>query len=209
MDDLRLFKMSDAGWWAIDYSMEVSQKMKGRSIITNNDASVLVQAVINSKHGDHLEIGTFFGHTAILVALAKKEFGMHGKVYCVDPWQYRPGVIKDKEEDEIATMEIFMENAEKFGVADRIIPVPHKSYPWPAELRGKTFATAYLDGDHWNGMPRKDLANLRRAVTYSIIVDDYCWGKTEVIDAVLEAAADPLWIPVRISGLTVVLRRRH
>jgi hypothetical protein len=207
--DLNLFPFRKPYEYGVKMSQELSDKMIGRSIATPHDAGILVQAVLNSKHGDHVEIGTFFGHTAILVAMAKKEFGMHGDIYCVDPWQYRPEVVRDWGVKDVATMETVKANAKKFGVADVIKTIPHKSYPWPTELDGKTFATGYIDGDHWNGMPGKDWETLREVVTYSIIIDDYCWGKTEVIDAVIEAMQDPLWLPVQLSGLTAVLRRRH
>lgn len=209
ISDLNLFPFREPYYYGVEKSVEVTKKMIGRSIATPHDAGILVQAVLNSKHGDHIEIGTFFGHTSILVAMAKKEFGMHGNVYCVDPWQYRPEVVKDWGEKKLATMEVVMKNAKKFGVDDIIKPIPHKSYPFPMELKGKTFATGYIDGDHWNGMPERDWNTLKEIVTYSIIIDDYCWGKTEVIDMTIKAMQDPLWIPVQLSGLTVVLRRRH
>lgn len=208
-EDLNLFPFREAYEFGKAKSTEITEKMIGRSIASPHDAGILVQAVLNSKHGDHVEIGTFFGHSAILIAMAKKEFGMHGKIYCIDPWNYRPSVIEDWGAKRLATDKIVMENATTFEVADRIVTIPKESYPWPKELDGKTFATGYIDGDHWNGMPMKDWNTLKELVTYSIIFDDFCWGKTEVIDAVLTAMIDPLWLPIQISGLTVVLRRRH
>lgn len=208
-EDLNLFPFREAYEFGKAKSTEITEKMIGRSIASPHDAGILVQAVLNSKHGDHVEIGTFFGHSAILIAMAKKEFGMHGKIYCIDPWNYRPSVIEDWGAKRLATDKIVMENATTFGVVDRIVTIPKESYPWPRELDGKTFATGYIDGDHWNGMPMKDWNTLKELVTYSIIFDDFCWGKTEVIDAVLTAMIDPLWLPIQISGLTAVLRRRH
>jgi hypothetical protein len=209
LEDLNLFPFREPYQFGKEKSQEISEKMIGRSIATPHDAGILVQAVMNSKHGDHVEIGTFYGHSAILIACAKKEFGMHGKIYCVDPWNYRPEAMKDWGTKSMATDKVVMENASKFGVEDLIITIPKVSYPWPLELDNKTFATGYIDGDHWNGMPKRDWETLKERVTYSIIFDDYCWGKTEVIGAVIEAMSNPLWIPVQISGLTVVLRKRH
>jgi len=209
LDDLNLFSFKEPYEFGKAKSQEVAKKIVGRGIIAPHDAGILVQAVLNSKHSDHVEIGTLFGHSAILVAMAKKEFGMHGKIYCVDPWNYRPSVMEDWGTKQVATDKIVMENATTFGVDNRIVTIPKESYPWPRELDGKTFATGYIDGDHWNGMPMRDWNTLKKIVTYSIIFDDYAWGKAEVIDAVLTAMIDPLWIPVQISGLTAVLRRRH
>lgn len=209
MDDLNLFPFREPYDFGYEMSQKISKEMIGRSIATPHDSGILTQAVLNSKHGDHVEIGTFFGHSAILVAMAKEHFGMHGKVYCIDPWQYRPSVMEDWGAKEVATDKVVMENAKKFGVEHRIVTVPSTSYPFPSELEGKTFATGYIDGDHWNGMPMRDWKTLKERVTYSIIIDDYCWGKTEVIDTVIYAMQDKDWIPVQLSGLTAVLRRRH
>ena len=209
LDDLSLFSLQEPYQFGKYKSIEISGKMTGRSIATPHDAGILVQAVINAKHGDHVEIGTFYGHSAILVAAAKKEFGMHGKVYCVDPWHYRPEAVQDWGTKQMATDKIMMENAAMFGVEDIIVPVPKVSYPWPLELENKTFATGYIDGDHWNGMPARDWNTLKTRVTYSVIFDDFSWGKTEIIDTVISAMSDPLWIPVHINGISAVLRRRH
>lgn len=208
-DDLRLFPLSEPYDFGVEKSQEITRKMTGRSIDNPHDSGIMVQAVMNAKHGNHVEIGTFYGHSAITVACAKKEFGMHGKVYCIDPLQYRPGVRQDWGTESIATDDAVLENAYKFGVEDYIKIIPHKSYPWPEELEGMLFATGYIDGDHWNGMPMKDWQTLKDVVTYSIIFDDYCIGKTEVIQAAISAFQDPAWIPVYIGGLKAVVRRRH
>ena len=109
LDDLSLFSLQEPYLFGKYKSIEISGKMTGRSIATPHDAGILVQAVINAKHGDHVEIGTFYGHSAILVAAAKKEFGMHGKVYCVDPWHYRPEAVQDWGTKQMATDKIMME----------------------------------------------------------------------------------------------------
>lgn len=208
-DYLGLFPLAEPYEFGMEKSKEITEKMIGRSIDEPHDSGILAQYVMNAKHGDHVEIGTFYGHSAILIACAKKEFGMHGKIYCVDPLQYNPAVKEDWGTGGIATDQIIMENAAKFGVEDYIKIVPHKSYPWPVELEGKTFATGYIDGDHWNGMPKRDWNTLKEVVTYSIAFDDYCLGKTEVIQAAIDAFQDPNWIPVYVGGLKAIVRRRH
>lgn len=206
-DDLRLFPLTEPYEFGVEKAQEITEKMEGRSIDNPHDSGILAQAVMNAKHGDHVEIGTFYGHSAILIACAKKEFGMHGKIYCIDPLQYRPQIKKDWGTKGIATDEIIMKNASIFGVEDYIKIIPNKSYPWP--LADKTFATGYIDGDHWNGMPLRDWNTLKTVVTYSVIFDDYCIGKTEVIQAVITAFSNPLWIPAYVGGLKAVVRRRH
>lgn len=207
-DDLRFFPLIDREpyLFGVGIAADIRDGLVGRTIFTNHDAGVLAQAAANGKHGDHVEIGTFFGASAILVALMKKHFGFHGMVHCVDPFEYVPGKPDDQPSGEQLTLELVKKNARQFGVYDRIVFHPTKSKPWP--LENKNFATGYIDGDHWNGMPLHDWNILKEIVSYSIIFDDYCIGKPEVMMAVETAIADPEWLPIHISGLQVVLRRR-
>jgi len=207
-NDLTLFPLTEPYEFGREKIVEIAEKINGRSIIDPHNAGILAQSVANAKHGDHLEIGTLFGASAILVACVKKEFGSGGSVYTVDPLEYGKLTFTDKLTGVMATSEIVIENADKLGVADRIIPITEKSYPWPFES-DKTFASGYIDGDHWNGMPMRDWLNMKEKVTYTIAFDDYCIGKTEVIDAVNFAIQDRDWLLVQLSGLTAVLRRRH
>ncbi|MBW8034500.1 MAG: class I SAM-dependent methyltransferase [Planctomycetes bacterium] len=205
--DLELFQLGDPYYWGKDFAQELRDKIQGRVIFTDHDAGLLCQMIMNARHGDHVEIGTFFGASAILVAAAKKHFNAHGKIYCVDPLEARNDVMLDHTSEIVATTKIVYENAGIFDVRDRIEIHPHASKPWP--LKDRTFATAYIDGDHWNGFPRHDWNALRKTITYSVMFDDYCWGKTEVIETVIRAMSDPYWIPIHISGLSAILRRRH
>ena len=208
-DDLSLFPITEA--YLSGYRLETIIRESlpvGRTIITPEDAGVLCQMIINSRHSSHIEIGTFFGGTAILAALIKKEFGMHGQIHCVDPLDARPNIMPDKPVGVVATKDTLYENAEYFGVADRIILHQRPSKPWPLDDH-HIFGTGYIDGDHWDGMSLHDWNALKEIVTYAIAIDDVAVAKTEVIDTVLKASNDPRWILVRQSGLTAVLRRRQ
>jgi hypothetical protein len=200
------FHLEEAYHYGIEAYQEIEDTLE-RTIIFSHDAGVLAQVIYNALHSDHVEIGTFYGGTAILAALIKKRFSMHGKIYCVDPLECRPSMLEDRVTGEYATMAAVMENARKFGVDDRIVLVPRMSYPWP--LEDKTFGTGYIDGDHWNGMPLNDWNSLKRCVKHAIVFDDYIQGKPEVLQAVGVAAQDPEWLLIQISGTQAVLRRRE
>lgn len=180
----------------------------GRTIIGLEDAGVLCQMIINSRHSNHIEIGTFFGGSAILAARIKREFGMHGQIHCVDPLDARPIIMPDKAVGTIATRDILYKNAEYFNVDDRIVLHQRPSKPWPIE-GNHIYGTGYIDGDHWNGMPAHDWGVLKNIVSYAVAFDDVAIAKPEVINTVLEASNDPRWILARQSGLTAVLRRRQ
>ena len=195
---------------AYDYGVEIQAEIESkiqRAPIFPSDAGVLAQTIHEARHSDHVEIGTFYGGTAILAAIVKKKFRNHGHVYCVDPLEFRPVAIMDALTNGRATTKNVMENAAKFGVEDRITVVPKMSYPWP--LGDKKFGTGYIDGDHWNDMPTKDWLSLKDCVSHAIVFDDYMRGKPEVARAVLAAANDPEWILIYVGGTTAVVRRRE
>jgi hypothetical protein len=204
----RFYPLGEVYELGVEIANMLDKEIDGRSTLFPHDGGILAEAVAISRHGDHVEIGTFYGGSAILAALVKKKLGHHGRVYCVDPLEYRNDLIKDSETNEWATTEKVMANARKFGVANRIILVPEYSDPWPFPPE-KTFASAYIDGDHWNGMPQKDWDNLSKCVKHAIVVDDYMREKSEIVEMVLKAAQDPRWLLVHISSFTAVLRRRQ
>jgi len=206
LSELSLLRLRKAYRYGVEIHKELEDTIE-RTPIFSHDAGVLAQVVYDSRHSDHVEIGTFYGGSAILVALVKKHFRMHGMVYCVDPLECRPGHTPDKVTAGAASTTAVMANARKLGVEDRLVLVPKSSHPWPIE--NKTFGTGYIDGDHWNGMPLKDWTSLRECVSYAVGFDDYVLGKPEVIQAVTTASYDPEWLLIHASGTAAVLRRRQ
>lgn len=191
---------------AFEYGKSLSLDIKGRNIMAPADAGALAQMIVMAKHADHAEIGSLFGGSAIVAALAKVEFGLCGDIYCIDPLNIRDNPMPDAISGVLATKEVIMENAEKYGVENRIHVVAKPSDPFPLE---KTFGTAYVDGDHWNDMPWTDWSNLRRRVSYMVMFDDYCYGKPEVVRACIMAASDPEWLPVYVANYSFIVRRRE
>ena len=186
---------------------EIRREIKGRAIFFPHEAGVLAQMVFDARHSDHVEIGTLFGASAILVAMVKKEFGMHGKVHCVDPLEMRKSVIDDLGASLRATSDVVMENAAKFDVDDRIELHLKYSSPWP--LGDQVFGTGYIDGDHWNGQTMRDWLSMKQHVSYGIVIDDYCQGKPEVAETVVAAINDPDWTIVHVAGTMAFLRKRE
>ena len=185
----------------------IKEEIIGRVIFYPHEAGVLAQMVFDARHSDHVEVGTLFGASAILVAMVKEEFGMHGKVHCIDPLEMRKSVIDDLGASLRATSDIVMENAAKFDVDDRIELHLKYSSPWP--LEDKTFGTGYIDGDHWNGQTMRDWSNMKKVEKYGIVIDDYCQGKPEVAETVVAAINDPDWTIVHIAGTMAFMRKRE
>ena len=140
--------------------------------LTELNAYMLELAVLLGGHGDHLEIGTLFGASAIHAALTKKRNGLGGKVVCIDPFEsdLLTPTIWAQCNDIAPTVEIVMSNATHFGVDDRIEIIQKKSNPLP--FAGQRFATAYIDGDHSVEGVRADWNNLKKIVDVAVLLDD-------------------------------------
>lgn len=130
--------------------------------------------------GNHLEIGSLWGGSALVAAMARRENGKHGVVYCVDPMipeLYEPCSKRagNLTPERMAIMpEVFAENMKLFGVEDRVVHIRKKSQPFPEELEHITFSTAYLDGWHYGNTPRDDVRELSERVDDFIIINASC-----------------------------------
>jgi len=190
--------------------IEIAQTIRdggilGRIAGLRHDMGVLSEAVFRAGDGDHVEIGTLYGASAIQVALVKKHFNLGGDVYCIDPFDgyYGPGRMDGSGVPVVA--ETFLKNCTTFGVLDRVVPVAKKSIPWP--LGDKKFVSAYVDGDHDGKAPWKDIEICRYAGARYIVVDNYDTLHSAVRDACMTAAWGEYQIAdaVHISGITCVL----
>ena len=201
------FQMKEAYHYGVEVAQSIKEGIKGRSLFNSHEAGLLAQVVHNGRHSDYVEIGTFFGASAILAAMIKKRFGLHGTVHCIDPLEMRKTIIDDWATGIKATSEIVMENANYFDVDDIIELHLVQSSPWP--LGDRTFGTGYIDGEHWNGQPMRDWLNMKKYVKYAIVFDDYARGKSEVVETVIAATNDPEWILIHIAGAMAFLRKRE
>ena len=130
---------------------------------------MLCQAVVNSGHGDYVEIGSLHGGSAITAALTKKEFKLDGDIFCVEP---NPrGIIQ---------------NAKLFGVDEKIFILqrPSDKVIWS---QFDKFNCGFIDGDHRTPYPTRDWRSLEDKVTKHIIFDDYDKSEPGVEEAVIDA----------------------
>lgn len=193
---------------------EIQRRIRGRIAHERNNCNYLAWAVAQAGNGDHLEIGTMFGGSAILAALVKKTNGLEGDVYCVDPLNgyYVKGpypCMVDPTTHEPITPDVVMENAREFGVEDRIHLITEYSNPWPAALEGHTFTSAYIDGDHWGVMPLWDWQHVAPITSGLVVFDNYDYETPAVIEACNIAAAAPGWKQELCEGMTFIVRRHE
>jgi predicted O-methyltransferase YrrM len=191
----------------------VIEKMDGRLCYESSNSNYLAWAITKARDGDHLEIGTLHGGSAVLAALIKKGNNFSGDVWCVDPLDgYYMGTKYECPVDLVTkipvTKERVLKNAKEFGVIDRIKIIAAKSIPWPKGLPER-FISVFIDGDHSGDAPLLDWRNIKDRTDKYVIFDNANQETNpDVMTAVREAVNDPEWELILSKGITVILRRR-
>ena len=124
--------------------------------------SLLVVGTMAQIPGDYIEIGTWFGGSALVTALVKKRAEIAGAVTCVDSF------VGLDEYDIKPSREQVLDSASRLNVELSIIA--KQSNPWPTELEDKVWTVGYVDGDHQ--MAEVDTKILSRRVTRFLMLDD-------------------------------------
>lgn len=196
---------------ALKITEEVIKNIEGRAADGGISIPFLASMVAAAPDGDHVEIGSLFGASAIAVALMKKELGHKGKVYCIDPYneEERAQMVRastpEVEQLLSGNPEMLMKNAEKFDIELELIQT--YSDPWPKELENNQFVTAYIDGDHLGDAPSKDFENLRGRVAWYIGTDNFEEEYPSVVKMVMDASDTDDWFLYYKNYTFVALRR--
>jgi hypothetical protein len=181
----------------------VKEHMLGRIADEQGNTALMAQTTLCD--GDHLEIGTLHGGSAIVVALLKKRYGFTGRVVCVDPLDgYYTGTRYAFPVDFVSkvpvSLETIRENERRFGVELEIVRA--RSIPFP--LHGRRFATAYIDGDHWGDVPLMDFINAAW-ITDKYITFDNCGAKWPDVTRAC-GIAEWVWQPYKREGIACIVR---
>ena len=192
---------------AIEVSKNVLQNLNGRSADGGISLPWLAAMVAAAGDGDHCEIGSLFGASAIAAALIKKELGHSGKVICIDPYTPRDTVDMGNIPEGLqeGTAEALMANAEAFEVELEL--VQKSSQPWPEELADAVFVSAFIDGNHLDDYPWKDFEELAKRTTGYIAFDNFEEAYPDVMDAALKAASGRDWKIYYKNHIFIALRR--
>ena len=198
---------------SVDISRKIVKELGergGRAADAGISLPFLLSMAAAAGDGDHVDIGSLYGASAIGVALIKKELGLKGDVYCIDPYDQkkRDAVVKaDPRLDSpiSATPEELLANAEHFGV--KLTLIRKNSHPWPEELKDKVFVSAYIDGDHLGEAPMNDFLNLRGRVTGYIGTDNFEEEYEDVVKMMLFAASQEDWFLWYKNMVFAALRR--
>ncbi len=177
-----------------------------------NNVEVVMEYVLRAGGGNHLEIGTLFGGSAIPVALAKKKYDQSGMVVCVDPLngyyqdKWPRANMVDKVSKTPVTPTILFQNIDTFGVGDRVMVLRSKSEAI-ANLVDMQFTTAYIDGDHWEGAPLNDWNLVKDITSRYVIFDNLDEFHIDVMYACGCADDDPNWTCVYQEGISYVVEK--
>jgi len=198
---------------ALEIARDVTKQLQargGRAADSGLSLPFLASMVALAGDGDHVDIGSLYGASAISVALIKQKLGLKGDVYCIDPYdsRLRDAAVKASQNLETpvsATPEELQANADYFDVKLTLIQKP--SHPWPEELKDNVFASAYIDGDHIGEAPMNDFLNLRGRVTGYIGTDNFEEEYADVVRAILFAANTDDWFLFYKNMVFAALRR--
>lgn len=195
---------------AIDATKEVVKNLNGRTADGGISLPWLGSMVATAGPGNHLDIGSLFGASAITAALVKKKLGHEGKIYCLDPYLPRediawgggkpiPPEVRDGSPEQL------MANAEKFGVELELVQA--KSQPWPKELDQVVFSSVFIDGDHRGDTPWLDFLESSKRCNGFIGIDNVEEEYKDVVSAVEKAMALDDWFLHYKNHIFVAMRR--
>jgi len=198
---------------SIDIARDVTKALAergGRAADSGLSLPFLASMAAAAGDGDHVDIGSLYGASALVVALIKRKLGLKGDVYCIDPYDQKKRDASVKPSAGLdtpvsATPEELLANAEHFDVELKLIR--KNSHPWPEELKDNVFVSAYIDGDHLGEAPMNDFLNLRGRVTGYIGTDNFEEEYADVVRMILFAAAQEDWFLYYKSMIFAALRR--
>jgi len=194
---LPTFLLGDGYDYGLDIAKRIAETINGGPGSSIEDAALLAEVAFRAGNSDHLELGTLFGNTAIVVAATKKAFDLDGDVYCIDNFSFV---------SEHSSPEGVMANAELFDVADRIKVLVGNTYPLPPDITERHFGSAYIDAAHDYGNCRQDWYSVKE-ISDSVAFHDYDKLHMGVVDVVRDAMKEPGWWLVHLSNHTAILER--
>lgn len=198
------FVLGEAYKIGMETGREIYENITGRFASAPINMGILAQMIFYAGDGDHLEIGTLFGGSAILAARIKQHYDLDGVIICVDPLEGYYGIGSDPFSNVDISIDVVRENALNFGVLDRIVIAPFKSNPWFLNPSFR-FKSAFIDGDHTHKGCLSDWENCRNRVTDFIMFDDYDRNYMGIVKTVKSAICSREWDLVQMNDISVVL----
>ena len=172
----------------------------------------LLAGYVSGAIGDHVEIGTLWGGSAIIAALAKRDADRSEMVITIDSMDTKFWLEGDPMGLGIPTLDKVIDNFNFFNVMNEIVLMAAKSFPWPLPLSNR-FGTAFIDGDHHTDSVRQDFYSAG-AIAPILLFHDYDpqhkihkTGVVETLDQLVAQHQDE-WERVEHTETILVVRRR-
>ena len=191
----------------MDLCAEINAGIVGRIALMSEAEAQTLYKLVSEHSGDHVEIGTLWGATAVLAGLAKVRSKRRGTVYTIDYmrggyWDHGdPGCGRKRPNPAVV-----VDNIDAFGLAGRVVPVRASSYPFP--LLTVKPVTALIDGGHEYEPCLRDWQSLKVITGKVIAFHDYAKmypGVVKVVDEV--AGKDPAWKLVDVVDTLAIFER--
>lgn len=149
------------------------------------------------KVGRFIEVGSYLGATAVILAAALRKFP-GGKVYCVDTWENDA-----MSEGKWNTYEVFCQNIQPWK--QTVVPIKGRSnsveLPFDEEVD-----LVFIDGDHAYGSVKKDVIRFGRLVRpngYLVMHDQaYYPSVTKVVGELLDGGG--WYIAYSVQNITAL-----
>ncbi|GGF33201.1 hypothetical protein GCM10011519_03330 [Marmoricola endophyticus] len=124
-------------------------------------------ALAHLPHGPALEVGTYCGKSALILAAAALDTGPDAVVFTVDHhrgseenqagWEHHDAGLVDPETGLMDTMPVFRRTLQRAGVEDRVVAVVGRSRTVSAHWR-TPLALLFIDGGHAEEHAQADYA---------------------------------------------------
>ena len=193
-----LFPLNYPWHYGYDLFYRIDDYIDGWIVSNPFDAAALSQMVYNAGDGDHLEIGTGWGGSAIFAALVKRAFSLSGRVVTFDPIE-GVDVILHRPRD----LEIILANFRRFCVSDSIELITKTfSAEW---VEGRRFTSVLIDGSHLYDHVYHDWKDVKMLADRYVMFHDYDDAHQGILRTVRENMDG--WRIVHLSGYSLILER--
>lgn len=118
-----------------------------------------------------VEIGTWTGHSAVILALHAKQ--SNGHVICIDKFDGTGSVLKGVVEQEVDVQALLEENLKNADVTERVTIYKGASDDFYKDFPDKSIDFLFIDGDHRYAQVCKDIDNYLPKVRGIICGHDY------------------------------------
>ena len=184
----------------------INTNIQGRLALANNAECELLYKYAQTP-GNHLELGTLWGGSAIVAGLAKIKYDNSHKVYTVDFMQGGywnsgdPGCNL-----KIPTMKTILDNIEMFKLNCFVTSIKESTNPIPVNIKP---TTVLIDAGHSFEDCLKDWNNVKELKPKFVLFHDYNTGKHPGVQRVVDEVVklDNGWKEVEAVNTMIVFER--